>query len=310
MSTQPPPVPRDISPTIPGEQHKPPGDIEIRVFSHSGLFYWWPVWAAGLILGTLSWASGHMLAIVPKDTKQVVLTDYTQKIGDKDKTEFGKDTKEGEKGRAALVYPARDDIDKPDTKEIEKVTNEQKQPHFHIANDKNFGIMFAIVLLIVIVVTNVPLRGMWSLVVIITLVLLSIIFALANTWEWIFEKFSLLAIYMNAGGYFFISIVLLILWSVAMFVFDRQVYMIFTPGQFRMCHQIGGGEQVFSTEGMTLEKQRSDLFRHWILGLGSGDMVVKTARGDHFDLHNVLFVGRKVAMIEDMMREKAVVRGH
>ena len=57
------------------------------------------------------------------------------------------------------------------------------------------------------------------------------------------------------------------------------------------------------------QKARNDMFRHWILGLGSGDLIVKTPRGDHFDMHNVLFVGRKVAMIEDMMREKAVVRG-
>jgi hypothetical protein len=77
-----------------------------------------------------------------------------------------------------------------------------------------------------------------------------------------------------------------------------------------VCQQIGGGEQAFPTEGMTLEKHRSDLFRHWILGLGSGDLTVKTMRGDHFDLHNVLFVGRKKAMIEDLMREKAVVHGH
>ena len=61
----------------------------------------------------------------------------------------------------------------------------------------------------------------------------------------------------------------------------------------------------------SIEKQRSDLFRHWILGLGSGDLVVNTSGASvhHFDLPNVLFVGRKVQMIEDMLREKAVVRG-
>ena len=29
----------------------------------------------------------------------------------------------------------------------------------------------------------------------------------------------------------------------------------------------------------------------------------------HFDLPNVLFIGKKVQMIEDMLREKAVVKG-
>jgi hypothetical protein len=303
MSTQPPSVPHDVAPHLQGE-HKPPGDTEVRFYSHSHLFYWWPVWLFGLILGTVSIFSGEKLAIVPKDTKPAVLTEYTEKKSDESEDKFK--SKEGDKAKLALLYP--NTIDKPDTEKIKEMTKDA--PRFHIARDKNWGVLYAIVLLLVIVVTNVPLRGMWSLVVIVTLILLSIIFALAGTWDWIFDKLESLAIFMNAGGYFFISIVLLILWIVAMLVFDRQVYVAFQPGQFRVCQQIGGGEQVFSTEGVTLEKQRSDLFRHWILGLGSGDLIIKTPRGDHFDMHNVLFVGRKVAMIEDMMREKAVVRGH
>src|SRR5207253_10126730 len=134
----------------------------------------------------------------------------------------------------ALLYP--NEIDKPDTKAIKRLTSDE--PRQHITDNKNWGVLFAIVLLLVIVVTNVPLRGMWSLVVIITLILLSIIFALAHTWEWIFDQLEHLAIYMNAGGYFFISIVLLILWVVAILVFDRQVYVSFTPGQLRVRQQI------------------------------------------------------------------------
>jgi hypothetical protein len=59
---------------------------------------------------------------------------------------------------------------------------------------------------------------------------------------------------------------------------------------------------------MSVERQRSDLFRHWILGLGSGDLIVKTsgARNEHFDLHNVLFINRKVRMIEEMMQRQIV----
>ena len=88
--------------------------------------------------------------------------------------------------------------------------------------------------------------------------------------------------------------------------------MIFTPGQFKVCTEIGGGEKVYDTTGMTIEKQRSDLFRHWILGLGSGDLIVNTsgAQAHHFDLPNVLFIGRKVQQIEEMLRERAVVRGN
>jgi len=75
--------------------------------------------------------------------------------------------------------------------------------------------------------------------------------------------------------------------------------------------EIGDAETAYDTTGMTVQKQRSDLFRHWILGLGSGDLIVKTsgANSQEFHLPNVLFIGKKVQQIEDMLREKAVVKG-
>ena len=61
---------------------------------------------------------------------------------------------------------------------------------------------------------------------------------------------------------------MLIIWLVTILVFDRQIYIVFTPGQMRVCTEIGGGEQLYDTTGLRLIKQRSDLFRHWILGPG------------------------------------------
>ena len=45
-----------------------------------------------------------------------------------------------------------------------------------------------------------------------------------------------------------------------MLFFDRQVYMVFTPGQMRVCLEIGDAETAYDTAGMTIQKQRSDLF--------------------------------------------------
>jgi hypothetical protein len=85
--------------------------------------------------------------------------------------------------------------------------------------------------------------------------------------------------------------------------------MIFTPGQLRVRLAIGDAESAYDATGMTIQKQRSDLFRHWILGLGSGDLIVNTAgaQAHHFDMPNVLFLGRKVREIEEMLRAKQVV---
>jgi hypothetical protein len=166
------------------------------------------------------------------------------------------------------------------------------------------------VLLIVIVITSVTLRGLWSVFVLVLLIMLSIIFAAAGWWESIFAHLGQLAIYINLGGYLTLSIILFGLWCLNFFVLDRQTYMIFTPGQVRVRLEIGAGETVYDTAGMVFHKQRSDLFRHWVLGLGSGDLVVRPANlGYALELPNVLRVGRKVRQIEELVKEKVVVSG-
>ena len=145
-------------------------------------------------------------------------------------------------------------------------------------------------------------------IVIGVIVFLSIIFAFAGWWNFIFHQLSFLDIRINLGGYVFISTVLLIIWLVVYFFFDKQTYMVFTPGQLRVRLEIGEGETAYDTMGMTVQKQRSDLFRHWILGLGSGDMIVKThgAQVHEFNLPNVLFLGRKLKQVEDMLRSRPI----
>jgi hypothetical protein len=275
----------------------PPVKNEITIVSHSNLFYWWPVWAVGFLLGILSFFSGERMAVVPKGTVAVERELPIPQPDGSTKPE----------AREALIVPKGAHL--PARTVLNDPNSAPADPRLRISGGRGFGVLFATVLLLVIVITNVPLRGMWSVVVIILVILLSIIFALAGWWEQILFQLSLLDIRINAGGYFFISGVLLTIWLITMIFFDRQIYMIFTPGQLKVCTEIGGGEKVYDAFGMTLEKQRSDLFRHWILGLGSGDLIVKTAgaQAHHFDLPNVLFIGRKVQAIEDMLKKKAVV---
>jgi hypothetical protein len=160
-----------------------------------------------------------------------------------------------------------------------------------------------------IIITNVPLRGMWSLLVIVALIMLSVIFWLADWWEAIFRAFHILDIRINLGGYLFISLALFAFWIITLLFFDQQIYIVFGPRQFKVCTEIGGGERVYDTMGMKLERKQSDLFRHYILGLGSGDLVVKTsgAGNEHFDLPNVLFIKSKVHTIERLLQETKVV---
>jgi hypothetical protein len=268
---------------------------EIKIVSHSGLFYWWPVWAAGYLMAVLTFFGDYHMATVADGTKRGI----AEKITILD--EAGK--AQNFEGREVLIAPA----DKRSKEEKDK-NPFLSNPGPYMARSKNPGVLFCVVLLLVIVITNIPLRGLWSVMVIITIILFSVIFALMGVWDNILRGIGLLDVRINMAGYVVISTVLLIIWLIAFLFFDQQVYMIFTPGQFRVRLEIGEGETAYDTTGMTIQKQRSDLFRHWILGLGSGDLIVRTsgAQAHHFDLPNVLFLGRKVKEIEEMLRTKQV----
>jgi hypothetical protein len=255
---------------------------EIKIVSHSNLFYWWPVWAAGFLMALITLIDGHHMAVVPADSKtnqalEVTLSDGT-KVRD----------------RSVIVAPEKKKI--------------EDDPKLHMSGNKLLGVFFAMILVLVIVITNVPLRGMWSILVIIGIFTLILILRLAGVLEQLYLISSQLDIRLNLGGYLFISVFLFAIWCVTIFFFDRRIYIVFTPRQFKVCTEVGGGEKVFDAMGMTMEKQQSDFFRHKIIGLGAGDLVVKTAgaQSQHFDLPNVLFINNKVQAIEALMGKQVV----
>ncbi|HMF19963.1 MAG TPA: hypothetical protein VKE98_22345 [Gemmataceae bacterium] len=286
------------APPPPAPAQAPARQKEITIYSHSTLFYWWPVWVGGFIMALVTAFSGEVLAVVPAHTKP----DVNRKLP----WLASEDAKSKDEGiRNILVLPKGKEHPK------NKTTGDLEEPHLRIAYSKNVGVLFCTILLLVVFITNVPLRGLWSVIVIGTIIFVSIIFAILDWWDPILTYLSFLDIRINMGGYLFISIVLFVLWCIVTFLFDKQIYMIFAPGQFRVRLEIGEGETAYDTAGMTIQKQRSDLFRHMILGFGSGDLIVRTsgAQAHTFDLPNVLALGRRVREIEDMLRTRAVVAG-
>jgi hypothetical protein len=269
--------------------HAPPK--EIVIYSHSSLFYWWPVWFAGFIMALVSFFSHQVMAVVPEGT--------TAQLRELPLAEGGNKT------RAILIVPEGKE------KELRDPVNPDKlrEPKLHVSRSKNVGVLYVTILLLVIFITNVPLRGLWSVIVLGTIIFLSIIFAILGWWDHIFRYLSFLDIRINAGGYLTASLVLFIIWAIIFFLFDKQIYMVFTPGQFRVRLEIGEAETAYDTTGMTIQKLRSDLFRHMILGFGSGDLIVKTsgAQAHTFDLPNVLSLGRRVKEIEELLRSRQVV---
>lgn len=290
-----------VSPAPEGPEAKasPPtgSDRQIVVYSHSGLFYWWPVWAFGYLMAAISWFGGWTMAIVPGGT--VAARDRLVQVDPADPAP-GKLEK-----RSVLVLPPKGELLTRKDVEGNVVVD---QPRLHVSRHKGVGTVFLIILILTIIITNVPLRGLWSVFVLMVLILGSILLWVAGLWESILASFGLLSVHINLGAYVFLSTVLLAFWLFNFLVMDRQVYMIFTPGQLRVCIEIGGGETVYDTTGMVVQKERGDLFRHWILGFGSGDLVVQpVGLANPLQLPNVLNVGFKVNRITQMIKEKVIV---
>jgi hypothetical protein len=257
---------------------------QVTIVAHTMIFYWWPVWAAGLLMALLSWWSGSYLAIVPAGTHAVAGVD----------------------GGEALVLPAGAHLP------LDPATGKPREPSLRVANRSGYGVVFVVVLLLVIFITNVPIRGLWSVVAVLIVLMTTIILALMDWWDNILEAAAQSHVYINVFGYLAISLPLLAFWLVVVLFFDRRTYMIFAPGQLLVRQDIGSGEITYDTMGMVVAKRRSDLFRHWLLGFGSGDLLVKTAgaHSQQIEMHNVLSVGSKLHLIQDMLQTREVVSGN
>jgi len=254
------------------------------VVQHSNLFYWWPIWAVGFLFALISLYDNTRLLHVPAHTE-------VKEVGNHFELSNHDDPKKLEETVHSWV-------------------NEGLHPR--VAKYGWLGTFFFIILVLVIVITNVPLRGLWSFIVIILVILGAVLVTLFHGWHYIATALIDLRIFIGFAGYLTLSTVLLVVWLFNVLIFDRQIYIIFTPGQMKVCEEIGAGEKVYDTTGMNLEKHRDDLFRHWVLGLGSGDMTVRAQGGGQVHeirMSNVLFVHRKLAAIEDMQKEKAIVSG-
>jgi hypothetical protein len=262
---------------------------QVVVISHSPLFYWWPVWVVGFLMAGVSYWRGQQVAFVPTGT----VAERAARV-------------EGIEGkRDILVAPAGQPL--PAASE----SDELKQPRMRMTVSNNPGVIWVMTFCIVIVITHVQLRGMWSLIALIFLGGVIGLFAALGLWDPILRSARVIDIHINALGYLSISFFLFVIWLVMFLVVDRLKYMIFTRGGVRVRTVIGEGEKFFDTRGIVFKRHRDDLFRHWLLGFGTADLTVFTsgANSQQMEMPNVLGIGRKLAQIHTLLQEREVVRG-
>lgn len=219
------------------------GPTKIRIYSHSPLLFWWPVWLVGFIMAALTHYQGKQVAIGANNVM--------------------------------------------------------------IHENSNLGLIFLGVIFLVILVTNYSVRGLASGMVVLSLVLAFVLMLYFNVWDRVFGWLLSQKIYLNQDAYIWFAAFMFVLWGLVVFGLDRTSYWQIEPGQLTRESLFGSGSKSYNTQGMVLEKHQDDVFRHWLLGLGSGDMQVKTtgATREQLDIPNVLFIGGKIEAMQRLIAE-------
>ena len=240
------PVRVEVIPVPPSVPQHPHGPTSIRIYSHSSLLFWWPVWVVGYVMAALTYWHGK----------------------DQHVESFGQVLE--------WVHP-----------------------------DNNLGVFYFLTLFLIIMITNFSVRGLASGMVLMAVALLTVVLAWLGLWKEVFHWFGHLTIHLTLGAYFWFSTLLFLTWFLTVFVIDRLSYWEVTPGQLTHKMLFGTGSNSYNAQGMGLEKHRDDIFRHWLLGFGSGDLKIRTsgATREQIDLMNVLFIGSKVAAMQRFIAE-------
>jgi hypothetical protein len=169
------------------------------------------------------------------------------------------------------------------------------------------GISFIALVLFVVVFTNVRARGVYSFVLLLVAAGLvwgaSRIPGIGVAWNWA----SLLRIHLNLGFYLAFSSALLLVWLFVIVFVDHFTWWRFSPGQVIEEHRIGQATgHAYNTEGMVVRRLPDDLFRHRLLGLGTGDFMVKPPYEDAFEIHNVWKANSKQRLMEEMIARRVM----
>jgi hypothetical protein len=235
----------DIRPTIDRVPEPKEAEVlQVILYGHSALFYWWPLWVAGYVMALLTWMHPDHVLI----------------------------------GNRLEVFHA----------------------------SRNLGVIYTLFFLLLIVITSTNARGMKAALIIVALGFVALLFAYLDWWEEILSLLGHEYVYMNLGFYLFSSTLLCVVWLVTVFFIDHLSFWRFRPGQ--ITHEYLGGvvDKSYDTDNMILRKRQDDLFRHWIIGLGSGDLHMQTmgGRGVEMDVTNVLFVSGKMSNIQRLIATK------
>jgi len=298
----------------------------LMIYTYSPVFYWWPVWLVGFVFSLITYL----------DDSRVIWIDAH---ADTSRVEQLEPRVEQSESSDAELANDNNDADSKGNASFRKTETEQNQPPVRISRHKFLGFTFAVVLLFVYLHSNVLWRGYRAyfflatgIASLLAILLIHTLFPAWGVWGWVkYIVYSAPDIYISLDGYLFLSSIIFAVWVFVIFVYNRWTYMEFEAGQVRIVEEIGEGESVYDTTNMTFEKQKEDLFRHVILGLGflrplgfilpgqlsrtlmamtgTGDLIVRIGgdNGRTIVWPNVLNIDSKLEQITTFIKSRRVV---
>jgi hypothetical protein len=306
----------------------PAPERPFKLFKHSPIIYWWPIWVTAFFMALLSYRDGGYMVWVPPGTE--ARRDWpVQTEPGRTQSREGLLLPPGQGDRAPHLLPApAPGSDEP--------LGEPQQPSVRMARDRYLGFAFIFLTGLVLLHSGVLLRGyvyyvsaLVGLVVLLLIPLSEVYIPWIRLGAWIkYLAYDVFHIYISMQGYMFLGIFFLLVWLFSLLVYDRRTYIMVTPGQFRVRQEIGQGELIYDVTLMMFERKRDDFFRHKILGLGlldylrrylnlgflpsgTGDLVFRLSGGQGQVIHwpNVWDVERTLQMLRHRLAEREVVPG-
>jgi len=142
------------------------------------------------------------------------------------------------------------------------------------------GISFVMLVMFVLVFTNARARGVKSLVLFLTLIVIGLVVQLTAGWTEILQFFPLLLVHMNLAFYLLFSGLLLAAWLFVVMGTDRSVYWEFGPNSIAKKYWFTDAAESYTSPQVETSRQSDDIFVHrllglWFLGFGTGDIEVR-----------------------------------
>ena len=198
---------------------------EIKFYSHSLIFYFWPIWLVGLLLGSLS--------------------------------------------------------------------------HFGVSSPL-FGNIFLLTILLVIFITTVNLRGLWFFMVLLLFIVFIFAGYIIGFLSGIVSFISSININLSVNSYFMFSVPLFVVWFMTVLVYDRLKYVVVRKNRVTLVREIGERVSEGSDINMSYYKVRDNFAMHWLLGFGSGDLIIRI-NNEQIRMPNILNIKKKLQQIEAIL---------